>query len=111
MTDSGFSSRPARRLTLYLCVRDRVHHHSLEVDILRRARRARLAGATVFEGQAGFGASGELHREHLTTDDRPLALVFIDEPDRISSFFEQIGPELSGRGLVAVVEDIEVLEL
>ncbi len=108
-TQSRFPGRPGKRLTLFMSVHDHVGHSSLEKELLKRARKAKLAGATVFEGDEGFGASGQVHREHLLADDRPLGVVFIDEPERIDAFLEQVYPLL--HGVVVTVDDIEMLDL
>jgi uncharacterized protein len=112
MTDRStphFSGRPAKRLTIWLGVRDRHGHASLEVEVLKRARKARMAGATVFEGRMGYGAGGNVHREHVFSHDRPLAIVMVDAADRIEWFVE----ELAGfaHGVVAAVEDVEIVDI
>lgn len=106
---SGFTARPAQRLTLWLDVRDRHRHASLEVEVMKRARRAKLLGATVFEGQMGFGTHGQLHREHVFSDDRPLSIVIVDVPERIQQFLGELA--YLGRDIVATVEDVEIVDL
>jgi PII-like signaling protein len=108
-TYSNFAGRPAKRLTVLMSVHDHVRHNSLEMELLKRARKAKLAGATVFQGDEGFGASGYVHREHLLANDRPLAVVFIDQPDKIDVFLDEIGPLL--RDVVITVDEIELLDL
>lgn len=107
--ESRFAGRPARRLTIWLGVRDRYRHASLEVELMKRARKAKLMGATVFEGQLGFGTEGQVHREHVFSDDRPLSMVVVDTPDGIERFLNEL-PELA-RGIVATVEDVEIVEV
>lgn len=104
-----FPARPARRLTIFLGVRDRHRHGSLEMELLKRARKAKLAGATVFEGELGFGSAGHLHREHLVSDDRPLAIVVVDAPERIDAFVAELGT--TARGVVITIEDVEIIEI
>jgi PII-like signaling protein len=106
---SRFAGRPAKRLTVLMTVHDHVHRNSLEMELLKRARKAKLAGATVFEGDEGFGASGHVHREHLLSDDRPLAVVIIDEPEKIDRFLEEVGHLLTG--IVVTIDEIEILDL
>jgi len=107
-THSRFPGRPAKRLTLFMSVHDRVRHNSLEMELLKRARKAKLAGATVFEGHEGFGVSGHVHREHLLADDRPLAVVFIDQSDKIDTFLDEVSPLL--HDVVVTVDEIELLD-
>jgi uncharacterized protein len=106
---SDFSGRPAKRLTMLMSVHDHVRRKSLEMEILKHARKAKLAGATVFEGTEGFGATGHVHREQLLSDDRPLAVVMIDQPDKIDAFLRQIRHLLDG--VLVTTENIEILDL
>ena len=108
-TSSRFAGRPGKRMTLLMSVHDHVRHTSLEMELLKRARKAKLAGVTVFEGDEGFGASGHVHREHLLSDDRPLAVVIIDHPEKIDGFLEEIGLLLID--VVVIIDEIEILDL
>jgi hypothetical protein len=71
MTDSHFAGRLAKLLTFMISVHDHARHNSLVME-LKRARKSKLAGATVFEGNEGYGASGHVHQGHLLSDDPPL---------------------------------------
>lgn len=108
-TPSRFASRPAKRLTIWLGVRDRHRHTSLEVELLRRARKSKLAGATVFEGQMGYGADGRLHRAHVFAGDQPLAIVVVDDGNRIDAFLDDLAQTV--HGIVATVDDVEIVDL
>jgi uncharacterized protein len=91
----------ARRLTIMFGSRDHVHHHSLATELLSRARRAHLAGATMVQGVQGQGRSGVVHRQHLFSEDLPLSIVIVDEGSKIAAFVEQIG-DLVDEALVLV---------
>jgi hypothetical protein len=108
-TSSNFMGRPGVRLTLMMTFHDHASHRSLETEVLKRARKAKLAGLTVFEGHEGFGGSGFVHRTHLVSDDAPLALVMIDTPQKIDAFLDGIADLLDG--VIAVREDVEILDL
>ena len=108
-TPSRYAGTPAKRLTFLIGVRDRYRHNSLEVELVKRARKFKLAGATVFEGIEGFGASGHLHRVHVVSDDRPLAVVFVDVSDKIDAFLESVTPLL--HDVAVVVDEIEIVSL
>src|SRR6185312_15911640 len=75
----------AKRLTIFIGESDHYRHHSLCSEIIERARRAGLAGCSVFRGTEGFGATGHLHTAHLLSlsEDLPLAIVIVDAADRI----------------------------
>ncbi len=106
---TGFGRRAAVRLTMWLDVRDRHRHGSLGVELVKRARAEGLAGATVFEGRLGFGAGGDVHRERLFSDDRPLAIVVVDRADRIEAFLQRL--EGYAPGVVTTVEDVEIVDV
>lgn len=100
---------PAQRLTIFIGESDRYEHHSLSSEIVDRARRAGLAGASVLRGIAGFGASQTVHSSHLLSlsDDLPLAIVIVDDPARLREFLPQLD-ELIDEGLV-ILDDVEVV--
>lgn len=69
--------------------------------IIRRARDARLAGATVLRGRKGFGQSVHLHQHRdLGLDDNlPVVIEIVDEESRLGSFVDALG-DLRDIGLV-----------
>lgn len=100
---------PAKRLTIFIGESDRHRHHSLGEEIVDRARRAGLAGCSVFRGTEGFGATGHLHTARLLSlsEDLPIAIVIVDAADRIDAFLPQLDELITG-GL-AIVDDVEVV--
>jgi len=99
----------AKRLTVFVGEHDTHEHHSVAEEIVHRAHAAGLAGATVFRGIEGFGASNHLHTTRLLSlsDDLPLCVVIVDSAPAIEGFVDQLD-ELVDGGLV-IVEDVEVL--
>jgi uncharacterized protein len=100
---------PAKRLTVLVGETDRWHHRPLYTEIVHRAHAAGLAGATVLRGIEGYGASRHLHTSRILSlsEDLPVAVVIIDDPERVAAFLPQLD-ELIGEGLV-VVDDVEVI--
>jgi PII-like signaling protein len=100
---------PAQRLTIFIGESDHYHHHSLSSEIVQRARRAGLAGCSVFRGVEGFGASQRVHTTHVLSlsEDLPIAIVIVDAAERIEAFRPQLD-ELIDEGLV-IVDDVEVV--
>jgi hypothetical protein len=96
------------RLTVFIGVTDQWHHRPVYAEIVERAHRAGLAGATVLRGVEGFGASLELHTSRLLSlsDDLPLAIIIVDEEARIRSFLPELD-EIVEEGLV-ILDDVEV---
>ena len=103
------SQGPAKRLTVFIGESDRHHHTPLYVEIVHRARKAGLAGATVLRGIEGFGASQHVHTTRLLslTEDLPIVIVLVDEEERIERFALELD-ELITEGLV-VIDDVEVV--
>ncbi|MEU6281669.1 DUF190 domain-containing protein [Streptomyces sp. NPDC047028] len=95
----------ALRLTVYLDEDDTWHHRPLYSEIVHRAHAAGLAGASVFRGIEGYGASSRIHTSRLLSlsEDLPVAVVVVDTEERVRAFLPQLG-ELVGDGLVTLEE-------
>jgi len=100
---------PALRLTVYLGESDQWHRHPTFVEIVHRAHAARLAGASVFRGIEGYGASSIVHTSRLLSlsEDLPVAVVIIDEEAKIRQFLPQLD-ELVTEGLITL-DEVEVV--
>jgi hypothetical protein len=100
---------PARRLTIIVGEDDTWHGKPLYTEIVHRAHAAGLAGASVFRGIEGYGASNHIHTTRILSlsDDLPVSIVIVDRPERIDGFLPQLD-ELSVEGLV-MVDDVQVL--
>jgi PII-like signaling protein len=100
---------PAVRLTIFIGEDDTWHRKPLYHEIVRRARAAGLAGASVLRGIEGYGASSRVHTTRLLSlsQDLPLAVVIVDQDDRIRAFLPQLD-ELVGEGLV-ILDPVEVI--
>ncbi|MFF2950881.1 DUF190 domain-containing protein [Kitasatospora sp. NPDC057965] len=108
-TESPRLGGPALRLTVLVGENDRCHHRPLYSEIVHRARAAGLAGASVFRGVEGFGASSMVHTARLLSlsEDLPVAVVIVDTEDRVRAFLPELA-ELEVEGL-ATLERCEVL--
>ncbi|GEJ98752.1 DUF190 domain-containing protein [Streptomyces sp. ATE26] len=95
----------ALRLTVYIGEDDTWHHKPLYSEIVHRAHAAGLAGASVFRGVEGFGASSRIHTCRLLSlsEDLPVAIVVVDTEERIRAFLPQLD-ELVAEGLVTLDE-------
>ncbi|MFF7091125.1 DUF190 domain-containing protein [Streptomyces rubradiris] len=93
----------ALRLTVYVGENATWHHRPLYSEIVRRAHAAGLAGASVFRGIEGYGASSRIHTSRLLSlsEDLPVAVVVVDTEERIRAFLPRLG-ELAGEGLVTL---------
>jgi uncharacterized protein len=100
---------PARRLTIFVGESDQFHHHPIYSEIVHRAHRAGLAGATVLRGIEGFGASSHIHTTRMLSlsQDLPVAIIIVDDRERIDAFLPQLD-DLVTEGLV-ILDDVEVI--
>ncbi|MEU6471140.1 DUF190 domain-containing protein [Streptomyces massasporeus] len=93
----------ALRLTVFVGERDTWHHKPLYSEIVHRAHAAGLAGASVFRGIEGFGASSLIHTSRLLSlsEDLPVAVVIVDTEPRVRAFLPQLD-ELVTEGLMTL---------
>ena len=99
----------ALRVTVFIGENDTWHHKPLYAEIVHRAHAAGLAGASVFRGIEGFGASSLIHTSRLLSlsEDLPVAVVIVDTEERVRAFLPQLD-ELVTEGLVTL-DDCEVI--
>ncbi|MFI8189287.1 DUF190 domain-containing protein [Streptomyces sp. NPDC085946] len=97
------------RATVFVGERDTWRHRPLYAEIVHRARAAGLAGASVFRGVEGFGASSLVHTARLLSlsEDLPVAVVIVDTEERVRAFLPELDA-LVGEGLV-VLDACEVV--
>lgn len=87
---------------------DRWEGKPLYEAIVEEARRRDLAGATVYRGIEGYGASSRIHRRQLlTSSDLPITLYLIDTAEKIESFLPTL-QSMVQEGLVAI-SDVDVI--
>ncbi|MCW8925267.1 MAG: DUF190 domain-containing protein [Xanthomonadales bacterium] len=75
-------------LRVFIGESDKLGHLPLYEAIVKRARDADLAGATVLKGVLGFGATARI-RTHKILDlssDLPMVIEIVDEENKITAF-------------------------
>jgi PII-like signaling protein len=98
----------AKMIRIHFGEDDRWQGKPLHQAIVEEARRQDLAGATVYRGIEGYGASSRIHRKHLlTSSDLPVMVCIIDEEQKIREFLPII-ERMVGEGLIAI-SDVEVI--
>jgi PII-like signaling protein len=99
-----------KRLTIFVGESDHHGHTPLATEIVQRAHRAGLAGASVFRGVEGYGASNHIHTTRILSlsDDLPIAIIIVDTEEAIQRFVPELD-ELITEGLV-ILDDVEVMK-
>jgi PII-like signaling protein len=99
-----------KRLTIFIGEADHYGRTPLATEIVQRTHRAGMAGASVFRGVEGYGASNHIHNTRILSlsDDLPIAVVIVDTDERIAAFLAGLD-ELITEGLV-IIDDVEVVK-
>lgn len=103
-------SATVARLTIHLTGNAVWHHRPAYAELVHRARREGLAGASVFHGLQGFGGEGHMHRErpgHVGAVG-PCAVVIVDEEQWLRAYLLAVGDVLEQATGIAVLDRVEV---
>jgi PII-like signaling protein len=103
----------AKLLRIFLGESDRLGHAPLHEIIVREARAAGLAGATVWRGMSGFGASSRIRTAGILdlSSDLPLIIEIADREDKIEAFLPTLNSlfERSGCGGLITLEQVQII--
>lgn len=98
----------AKMMRIHFGDDDRWEGKPLHEALLEEARRQDLAGATVYRGIEGYGASSRIHRKRLLlSSDLPIMMSVIDTAAKIEAFLPTV-ERMVGEGLIAI-SDVEVI--
>lgn len=112
-TDDGDTTvrttRAGYLLRVFLGEGDKLGHIPLYEAIVRRARDAGLAGATVLRGLMGYGQHSVLHTAKVLrlSEDLPMVVEIVDQVEKIEAFLPILEP-IIGNGLVTL-EQVQVV--
>lgn len=100
----------AKMLRIHFGENDRWKDKPLYRAIVEKCRELDLAGATVFRGIEGYGASTLIHRSHLLSfsSDAPIMVSVIDSDENIQKLLPFLD-EMVHEGLIAMSE-VEVIK-
>ena len=82
---------------------DKWHHQPLSMALLERLRKEGFAGATIFQGIAGFGARSVLHTAHVLrlSEDLPIVIEVVDTEEHVERLLVLLD-EMVPEGLVTI---------
>ena len=96
-------------LRIFIGESDRWQSKPLYEAIVRAAREAGLAGATVLRGPMGFGAHSHIHASRFLrlSEDLPMVIEIVDIEEKIHAFLPVLD-EMVTEGLITL-ETVRVL--
>lgn len=100
----------AARLTVQLPGAAVWRHRPAYAEIVHRARKQGLAGASVFHGVEGFGTDRRIHHERPVrlAGHGPCAVVLVDDEQRLRAFLLGLSDVLEHTAGSAVLDRVRV---
>ncbi len=104
----------AKLIRIFIGENDLIHHIPVYEKIVQEARKAHLAGATVFKGVMGFGKSSIIHTAKILrlSEDMPMIVEIVDELEKVEKFLpvlHDIFEEANCGGLITM-EKAEIIK-
>jgi PII-like signaling protein len=100
-------------LKIYVGESDKVHGRPLFEEIVFEARKAGLAGATVYKGIMSFGASHSIHTQKIfaLSGDMPVSIEITDNKEKLNEFLKTVNVLMdeSKKGGLVTFQEVEVL--
>jgi PII-like signaling protein len=98
----------AKMLRIHFGEDDKWHGRPLYEAIVMKCRELDIAGASVFRGIEGYGASSLIHKKHLLrSSDRPIMVSVIDTEQNVNKLLPALD-EMVDEGLI-VMSEVEVI--
>lgn len=100
----------AKRLRIYIGESDHWRWRSLYHAIVEKAKELDMAGATVFRGIVGYGASSRIHTASIVdlSSDLPILIEIIDSEEYIAKLLPFLD-EMLEEGMVTI-DAVEVIK-
>jgi PII-like signaling protein len=93
---------------------DKLDHIPVYEKIALEARKAGLAGATVFKGIMGFGKNSRIHTAKILrlSEDMPMVIEIVDEADKVENFLPTLHElfEKADCGGLITMENVEIIK-
>lgn len=100
----------AKLVRIFLGESDKWQGQPLHEAIVLEAKKAGLAGATVFKGFMGFGAHSRIHTAKILqlSEDLPVLIEIVDSEEKIQAFLPTLD-QMVREGLITM-EKVEVIQ-
>jgi len=99
----------AKMLRIHFGEDDKWHGKPLYQAIVEKCRELDIAGATVYRGIEGYGASTLIHKAHLLrSSDRPIMVSVVDTHGNVNKLLPVL-EQMVNDGLIAM-SDVEVIK-
>jgi len=87
------------------------HHRPLDRVLLERLRREGFAGATVFRGVSGFGATSVIHTANIVdlSGDLPIVIEVVDDEAHMEKLIPILDEMVTGGALITM-ERVRVIK-
>lgn len=103
----------AKLLRIFLGEADKVKHTAMYEAIVLEARKAGLAGATVWRGAMGFGPTSHIRSARILdlSSDLPIVVEITDEQERIDQFLPVLHDlfETAECGGMVTMDNVQVI--
>lgn len=103
----------AKLLRIFIGESDRVEGRPLYEAIVYAAKKAGLAGSTVWKGCMSFGANSRVHSSKILalSDDMPMIVEIVDNEEFIDEFIPIVDElfEKSKSGGLVTLEKVEII--
>jgi PII-like signaling protein len=98
----------AKMVHIHIGANDRWEGEPLHEALVKRLHQMDIAGATVYRGLLGYGASGRVHRrKYFRSADEPLTIVVVDSVEKIEKAMPTFD-QMVGGGMV-IISDVDVV--
>jgi PII-like signaling protein len=98
----------AKMLRIHIGAKDTWEGEPLFDALVKRFHQLDLAGATVYRGIEGYGASGRIHKRAVwRSEDEPITVVIVDSAEKIEKALPYLD-QMIGHGMVAI-SDVDVI--
>jgi PII-like signaling protein len=100
-------------LKIYVGESDKIHGRPLFEEIVFEARKAGMAGATVYKGIMSFGASHSVHTMKIfaLSGDMPVSVEIVDTVEKLDDFAAKVNELMDAgkKGGLVTFQEVDVL--